>query len=188
MQANGSLKLSLVADRNAANIHGLDATEFPLVLVPDGKNKAVSVDGDALCTAIDQVAFCASADETRMTLGGVFAQFEGSQLTLAAADGFRLAEHTLTLDAPADDDFNIIIPARALSELSRIVKQTSGPVEITVGQNLVFFHIVDADIVLSSQLIEAKFPNYRRIIPAERATRTVINRVVWCAPSCHLAN
>lgn len=86
-----------------------------------------------LCEAIGQVALSASNDESRMILTGVFAEFEGAQLTLAAADGFRLAVRTISLVQPASDPFSIIIPARALTELGRISKGKTGSVEIIVS-------------------------------------------------------
>ncbi len=173
-----NLKLNLRADRTEANLNGLDAADFPAVMLPsDGET--ITVDADVLREAIDQVAFSASDDESRPILTGVFAKFEGAQLTLAAADGFRLAVRTIPLAQPVADAFSIIVPARSLAELSRIARRETGSVEIVVPptRNMVFFQV--ADVVLASQLVEGAFPGYQQIIPTECTTRTVIDRAAF---------
>ena len=136
-----------------------------------------SVEAGTLRKMINQVVFAAATDESRPTLTGVNARFMGSRLTLAATDGFRLAVRSTALAEPVREKMEIIIPGRALSELSRIIgilPKTEGEfVEITVAEarNQILFHLPDVDMV--SQLIDANFPNYEAIIPKSYATRTV---------------
>jgi DNA polymerase-3 subunit beta len=175
-----TLTLNLCAGRTEANLKGLDAADFPAMMVPtDGDRDTITVEAGVLREAIEQVALSASREESRMILTGVFARFESAQLTLAAADGFRLAVRTIPLPQPVSDAFEIIIPAQALIELGRILKSETGQVEIVVpsARNTVFFQF--ADVVLASQLIEGKFPDYRQIIPAECTTRTVLDRATF---------
>jgi len=170
--------LNLQAGRSEANIKGIDAQEFPIVPIPDGEN-GISVDPDVLRTAVSQVAFAAATDESRPILTGVLAKFEDSQLTLAAADGFRLSVRTIPLPEPIPDPFSIIIPARALTELGRISSEQKDPIIITVTptRNQVLFQLTD--IVLVSQLIDGNFPDYRQIIPRERVTHTVADTAAF---------
>ncbi|MCP4592869.1 MAG: DNA polymerase III subunit beta, partial [bacterium] len=146
--------------------------------VPDGEN-GISVDPDVLRTAVSQVAFAAATDESRPILTGVLAKFENSQLTLAAADGFRLSVRTIPLPQPIPDPFSIIIPARALTELGRISGEQKDPIIITVTptRNQVLFQLTD--IVLVSQLIDGNFPDYRQIIPRERVTHTIADTAAF---------
>ena len=88
--------LNLHAGRSEANIKGIDAQEFPLVPVPEGEG-GILVEPDELRTAIAQVALAAATDESRPILTGVLTKFEEAQLTLAAADGFRLSVRTVDL-------------------------------------------------------------------------------------------
>jgi DNA polymerase-3 subunit beta len=130
---------------------------------------------------INQVVFAAATDESRPTLTGVNARFNGNRLTLAATDGFRLAVRGTELATTVPEKTEVIIPARALSELSRIIgllPKTDGEaqmVEITIAsaRNQILFHLPDVDMV--SQLIDANFPNYEAIIPKSFATRTIID-------------
>jgi DNA polymerase-3 subunit beta len=170
--------LNLRASRSEANIKGIDAQEFPIVPVPEGEG-GIPIEPDVLRTTIEQVAFAAATDESRPILTGVLAKFEDTQLTLAAADGFRLSVRIVSLPQPVPDPFSIIIPARALVELGRISGEQQEPVVITVTptRNQVLFQLTD--IVLVSQLIDGNFPDYRQIIPRDRATRTVMDTAAF---------
>jgi len=170
--------LNLRAGRSEANIKGIDAQEFPIVPVPEGEG-GIPIEPDVLRTAIEQVAFAAATDESRPILTGVLAKFEDSQLTLAAADGFRLSVRTLSLPQSIPDPFSIIIPARALVELGRISGEQKEPIVITVTptRNQVIFQLTD--IVLVSQLIDGNFPDYRQIIPRDCTTHTVVDTAAF---------
>jgi DNA polymerase-3 subunit beta len=170
--------LNLRAGRSEANIKGIDAQEFPIVPVPD-ESGGIPIEPDVLRTAVSQVAFAAATDDSRPILTGVLAKFEDTQLTLAAADGFRLSVRTIPLPQPVADPFSIIIPARALTELGRISGEQEEPITITVtpSRNQVLFQLTD--IVLVSQLIDGNFPDYRQIIPRDKTTRTVVDTAAF---------
>jgi len=170
--------LNLRAGRSESNIKGIDAQEFPIVPAPEGEG-GIPIDPDVLRTAIQQVAFAAAIDESRPILTGVLAKFEASQLTLAAADGFRLSVRTVPLPQSVADPFSIIIPARALAELGRISGDQKDPIIITVTptRNQVIFQL--SDIVLVSQLIDGNFPDYHQIIPRDRTTHTVVDTAAF---------
>jgi len=170
--------LNLRAGRSEANVKGIDAQEFPIVPVPEGEG-GIPVEPDVLRTAIEQVALAAATDESRPILTGVLARFENTQLTLAAADGFRLSVRTIPLSQPVPDPFSIIVPARALVELGRISGEQKEPIAITVTptRNQVLFQLTD--IVLVSQLIDGNFPDYRQIIPRDRTTHTVVDTATF---------
>ncbi len=170
--------LNLRAGRSEANVKGIDAQEFPIVPVPTDE-AGISIEADVLRTAVNQVAFAAATDDSRPILTGVLAKFEGAQLTMAAADGFRLSVRTIPLPQPVSDPFSIIIPARALTELGRISGEQKDPITITVTptRNQVIFQLTD--IVLVSQLIDGNFPDYRQIIPRDRTTHTVVDTAAF---------
>jgi DNA polymerase III subunit beta len=158
-----------------ASFRGISAEEFPLVPEPDD-DQAFAVEADALNTGLAQVTFAASSDESHPVLTGVLAEFEGDKLTLAAADGFRLSLRHIPLVEPVATPFNVIIPARALSELMRITHGLEERVQISTTRphNQILFQMPDT--VLNSQLIDGSFPDVRRIIPASHKTRVVVGR------------
>jgi DNA polymerase-3 subunit beta len=133
----------------------------------------IQLAADTFREMINQVTFAAATDESRPILTGVLAEFEPDSLNLAAADGFRLAVRREELDVGVSSPLNVIIPARALDEVSRISSNQEDPVEviITPSRNQILFHLDSVDLV--SQLIEGKFPDYEQIVPKEYNTRAV---------------
>ncbi len=152
----------------------IDAQEFPPMPVPD-LDGGIHINVAEIKEMIQQVVFAASADEAHPILTGVLLTVDGNQITLAAADGFRLSVRSAELPSPAERPLQAVIPARALSELARI--STDGKETITMvlppRSGRVIFRAKDAE--LASQLIEGTFPDYQQIIPRSYQTRTVLS-------------
>ena len=164
--------LNLACGRTRAHVKGIDAQEFPLIPQADLQD-ALELNVEDFREMINQVTFAAATDEARPILTGVLARIEGGQLTLAAADGFRLSVRTAHLSTPPKAPVNAIIPARALAELGRVLADDE-PVYMTLppARNQVIFHHGSVELV--SQLIEGNFPDYQAIIPKNYTTRTVM--------------
>jgi DNA polymerase-3 subunit beta len=173
LPASGRI-LELKSGHFQAHIHGIDAADFPPIpQINDGIT--TTIEAANLREGIAQVAFAAATEESRPVLTGINTEFDGDQLNLVAADGFRLAVHKTTLNSRIKDKTAVIIPARTLSELSRVIGEQEEPVEITVNEkkSQVLFRLKDAEIV--SQLIQGSFPNYSQVIPQSYTTRAVID-------------
>jgi DNA polymerase-3 subunit beta len=165
----------LTCARYEASIKGIEADEFPVIPTIADREPTASFPPDLLRETVDQVAFAAATDDTRPVLAGVLMRMKGRTATFAAADGFRLALRTVELPEPVAEPIEVIVPARALLELARIVGDAESNVEITVtpsgGQ--ILFHTESTDLV--SRLIEGRYPDIERIIPSSFATRTVLD-------------
>jgi DNA polymerase-3 subunit beta len=173
LPANGRI-LELKSGHFQAHIHGIDAADFPPIpQINDGIT--TTIEAASLREGIAQVAFAAATEESRPVLTGINTEFDGEQLNLVAADGFRLAVHKTTLSSPVKEKTTVIIPARTLSELNRLLGEQEEPVEITVNEkkSQVLFRLKDAEIV--SQLIQGSFPNYSQVIPQSYTTRAVVD-------------
>ncbi len=172
--------LHLRCARNEANIKGIDASEFPII--PTHRREtglpAAELPPEKLRRMIDQVAFAAATDESRPTLTGVYSRLDGDRLRLVATDGFRLAVRTTILEEPAAT-VGVIVPARAFIELARIIgavdlgEDDGVQVMVTEARNQIMFHLPGVDLV--SQLIEANFPDYNKIVPTTYNTRVIVN-------------
>jgi DNA polymerase-3 subunit beta len=166
--------LNLKCARYEANIKGIEASEFPEVPTAEsiGGQNTLHLEVETFRRMIDQVVFAAATDETRPILTGVLAKFHQGGLTLAAADGFRLSVASADVGAELDETTSVIVPARALAELSRVSTDQEDPVEviITRQRNQILFHLSNTDLV--SQLIEGNFPDYNQIVPKSHSTRT----------------
>jgi len=166
--------LELKSGHFQAHFHGIDAADFPPIpQITDGFT--TSIDAASLKQGITQVAFAAATEESRPVLTGINTEFDGEQLNLVAADGFRLAVYKTTLSSPVKQKTTVIIPARTLNELNRLLGEQKEPIEITVNQkkSQILFRLQDAEIV--SQLIQGSFPNYSQVIPQSYTTRAVVD-------------
>jgi len=166
--------LGLKCARFEARISGVDAKDFPPIpSVEDGITTKVEV--DALRQGISQVVFAAASEDSRPVLTGVDAKFEGDLLTLAAADGFRLAVYKLPLASKVSQETEVIIPARTLAELNRLMADHEEAVEIMVNPNKsqALFRLKNVELV--SQLVQGAFPQYSQLIPQSYNTRAVVD-------------
>ena len=166
--------LQLRCARFEARISGMDADDFPPIPKVD-EGIATRIEVESLRQAIAQVVFAAAAEESRPVLTGVYSEFDGDTLTLAAADGFRLAVYKTPLLTPVGEKTGVIIPGRSLSELNRLLVDQEEAIEITVNPNKsqILFRLKNIELV--SQLIQGVFPNYNQLIPQSYATRAVVD-------------
>jgi DNA polymerase-3 subunit beta len=155
------------------DIKCIDAQEFP-PLPPSDLEEDLELNVEELREMIHQVAFAASTDDARPVLTGVLFEISEGELAMAAADGFRLSVRSAHLPSPDIGPFKAIIPARALSELGRVISDGEENVSMTMpeGRGQVIFRAKNIELV--SQLIEGTFPDYKGIIPTNYATRTVV--------------
>jgi DNA polymerase-3 subunit beta len=166
--------LHIRSGRFESNIKGISADDFPTVQT-SGERPLTRIPQNVLRHALDETAFAAASDEARPILTGVLARFEGDQLTLAAADNYRIAVKTITILDPVEET-SVVIPARALHELSRVLTDTDDPVSVVLAhaRNQVLFHLEGVDLV--SRLIDGQYPNYQSVLPASHSTRAVLDR------------
>jgi len=156
------------------DIKGISAEEFPPMPSPD-LDEAIALNVENFKEQIQQVVFAASTDDARPNLTGVHMVFEGNTLEMAATDGYRISIAKSEMAQKVPQNFEALVPARALAELSRIAVNGDESVLMTFpqGRGQVIFHLNDAELV--SQLIEGSFPNYSAIIPPTFKTRTVLS-------------
>lgn len=169
-----------------ANLMGIDAEEFPRVMAPAADTPAARIDPEVLKEAIERTVFAAATDESRPVLTGVQAAFAGDTLTLRASDGFRLSVQSVRLTAPIPEDADIIIPAKALSDLARILGGRETPVQVMIANRQILFRLDDVDLV--SQLVDGKFPDVAQIIPTvyDTCTRVDTKALLKAARFSHL--
>ncbi len=169
-----NLTLHVKGGRYEANIKGIASEDFPSIQSVANSANNISVEAGVLKEAINQVAFAASTDETRPVLTGIFANFSDNKVVLAAADSFRLAVRTASLASEVGQAFTAILPARAMTELARIIPDDESMVEISVNANKSQALFKTDTVHFTSSLIEGNFPNYQQIIPKNYQTRAVL--------------
>ncbi len=172
-----SQTLNVRCGTSNTDIKGIDAQEFPPVPVPD-LTEGVALNVADFKEMIQQVVFAVSTDEARPVLQGVLMTISGSEVTLAATDGFRISVRKAPLSNPVRP-VTAIIPGRALAELARIASDGEDTLTMVVppGRGQVIFHLKDAE--LASQLIDGNFPPYQSIVPRSFKTHTILSTAAF---------
>jgi DNA polymerase-3 subunit beta len=174
LELTGSDTLQLRCGPFVSHLRGIDADEFPAIQAA-GERPTTRINQGLLRRALEETVFAAASDEARPILTGVLTRFEGDRVTFAAADNYRIAVKTIaTLDAVPET--SVVIPARALRDVARILGDVDDPVELVLAQarNQVLFHVEGIDLV--SRLIDGQFPNYQQVLPSGHTTRAEFDR------------
>src|SRR5688572_16549906 len=155
--------VQIVSGSYNSRLHVFNAEDFPRLPAVDAQLH--SIDREALLETVDRVARSASRDESRPVLTGILVRFEAGKLVMVATDSYRLSVKETELGEAAPE-LEAIIPARALTELSRLA--TGDTVELGVHENHVVFGTGasdGADAWLTTRRIDGQFPNYRQLLP-----------------------
>jgi DNA polymerase III subunit beta len=150
--------VQIVSGPYNSRLNVFNAEDFPRLPTVDAQLH--SIDRAALLETVDRVARSASRDESRPVLTGILVRFEAGKLVMVATDSYRLSVKETQLGESAPE-LEAIIPARALTELSRLAGGDS--VELGVHENHVVFGTGDA--WLTTRRIDGQFPNYRQLLP-----------------------
>jgi DNA polymerase-3 subunit beta len=149
----------------AARFHlrTLPLEDFPKLPQADPA-AALSVPAAAFIETVGRVARSASRDETRPHLTGVLVTANAGELRMVATDSYRLSVKETKLEPPLAGSLEANVPARTLQELSRIAAANgAAEIKVTSLENQVVF--TAGDVVLSSRLVEGRFPNYQQLLP-----------------------
>ncbi len=160
----------ITSGRSDFSIRLIPAEEFPVL--PAAPDDAVTFDGVALAEALKQVVPAASSDDSRPILTGVLFTAEEGGLRLVATDSYRLAVRDLPGTSVLSAGQSVLVPSRALSELTRILDD--GDVTLRLGERDATFEL--DDIRVSTRLIEGDFPNYKGLIPTTQPNRVTVGR------------
>jgi DNA polymerase-3 subunit beta len=180
-------KLELLFNESQLEVKSVDNNAEFFVIPADDFPKVPEIEGEsvfeltafALADAIAQTAIAAASDESRPVLTGLLFDAQGKDLTIVGVDGFRLARKVVKLTKAAEDKVYEIVPAKALQEVERLIRDTAGEKDevkayLLGGKNQLLFKI--GDIQLSTRLIEGKYPDYEGIMPKESSLRVKIKK------------
>lgn len=165
-------KLQIKSENYKSTINGIAPDDFPSI--PDiNNNNKIKISASDLKQAISQTVVSASYDESRPILTGLYLYNNEGKTYLAATDSYRLSEKLLK-NIKTPKDLKLVIPAKTLNELHRILGEEDEEVEITHDESQVQF--VYGDVELVSKLVEGKFPEYKQLIPEDSEVSFTIGR------------
>ncbi|MEM6285112.1 MAG: DNA polymerase III subunit beta [Chloroflexota bacterium] len=167
-----SLSVNVRCGATNSNIKGIDADEFPMM--PMGGDPDLEVNSKVFKEMVKHTEFAAAKDESRPILTGIYTSIDGNTLTMASADGYRLAVRTTEIEQAFSQETVLVIPAKAMSEVARILTDEDENVLIQLPseRDLVIFQTQHTEI--SSQLLEGRFPDFSAIIPRSYQTISTI--------------
>ncbi|MFW5926650.1 MAG: DNA polymerase III subunit beta [Wenzhouxiangella sp.] len=165
-------KLAVHAGRSRFTLATLPASEFPSSDQAETK-QSYQVDQGRLRWLIEKTAFAMAQQDVRHYLNGLLLEFREGQLRAVATDGHRLA----LAEAPAEisgEVQSVIVPRKGVMELTRILEDIDEPLEVTLGQG---FLRVDRDrVVMTTKLIDGRFPDYEAVIPINNDQPLLVDR------------
>ena len=155
-------------------IPGLPAEDFP-IFPPIEPHHTLSIGQSTLKSLVATTAFAMSLEETRFILNGTLLQVQPGTMVLASTDGRRLAVATARDVAGADWSARMVVPAKTIRELGRVLQDGEGQVRVTMlSDNQLAFQLEDVTVV--SRLLEGQFPEYERVIPPPASTTLTCSR------------
>ena len=183
--ASPNHQVKLISGGSNFRIMGIAKDEFP-PLPEFGDEKAYTLEQAELTAMLKSVAYAQSSDETRYILNGVYFNFKDSKLSLVATDGRRLALVSKEMDVPAASAGAIILPAKTVSELTRLLDKGE-KLKINFNERRAAFQIAtDKDtsglidhVYLYSKVVEGSYPNYNQVIPKETHQRIKLERELF---------
>ena len=170
-----------VDDNDVANVKcgssyfkfiGLPARDFPPIPLAEGEF-SYSVQRATLREMLRKTSYAVSLDETRRVLNGVLLSFKGGKLTVVGTDGRRLALVEKEVEFPEGEDRDMILPSKAVSELTRML-DGEGEVRIFPKQNQAVFSWDGKQ--LATKLIDGHYPDFAQVIPRQCEERVIIER------------
>jgi DNA polymerase III subunit beta len=165
-------RLIICCRRSEYRIHGLTAEDFPS-LPEVGGSVSFEVPQPLMKSMIRQTSFAASDDDTRPILTGICLVLQENRLRLVATDTHRLAVRGAEVTSVEGGDTTVIVPARALNELMRVLGDgEEQALQVRVDQNQILFRT--ERVTLVSRLIEGQFPRYERVIPSSYTRRLTL--------------
>jgi DNA polymerase III subunit beta len=174
----GSQTLKVEGVGSYSNIRGVDPREFPIIPGVEGTETALVINAGAFRKMIESVVFAAEKDTTRPVWSSVKMELSETSFALVAADTFRLTRRMDPLPAGGQvQPIGILIPARCLHELSRILPNVGQlKIVVTPARNQVVFSLEQGErIDFVSRLVEGTYPNYQKAIPTAHQTRAIVD-------------
>ena len=164
--------LHIRCGKSRTNINVADAGDFVTEPALDTA-LSMSIDTPPFRTAVGMVLPCVAKDDSRPVLTGVLLSTDETNLTLATADGFRLAVHSDAMDNLPAEPVKALLPSQTLHELHRLTQSVREPLQVEISSSHALFKMDNLRLV--SQLVQGSFPNYEQLIPANYETRVVVD-------------
>ena len=161
-------RLLVKAGKSRFSLQTLAAEDFPRLARPAGEAAKFELEQRALRRLLSLVQYAMAQQDIRYYLNGLLMVVEDGSLKLVATDGHRLAYAALKLGAQLPRQ-EVIVPRKTVLELGKLLADSEAPVRVEIAATQAAFSFGEVDLV--SKLIDGKFPDYTRVIPASHKNR-----------------
>lgn len=175
--------ISVTCGSNKTKVNGMASTDFPLVPHVQG-SQTFQLPVEGFRQALNRVLFAVATNEARPELTGVLVEFKqkagGAEAIFAATDSYRLAESVLDLPGQTVESRRLIIPAKTLAEVNRVLSvfrdsvEAPSTVSMGISENQLVFSYGSVELI--SRTIEGNYPDYHQIIPQQFQTKATVDR------------
>ncbi|MDP2880672.1 MAG: DNA polymerase III subunit beta [Azonexus sp.] len=166
-------RLLVRGGKSRFSLQTLPADDFPRMTVNEGETKQFSISQKAFRQLISKTQYSMAAQDVRYYLNGLLLLVEGKELRAVATDGHRLAYASVEIDTDLPRQ-EMILPRKTVLELNRLLLDNDDALNITLTPNQVRFAF--GSVVLVSKLIDGKFPDYERVVPATLKNHMKVGR------------
>ena len=163
--------LLVVAGGGSATLKGQSIEDFPTIPQLSGAQTFTIPAGD-FARGVRSVIYSASVSAIKPEQGSVYIYRDNKDICFAATDSFRLAEKKIEVSEGVPEFESILIPARNLVEILRVLDLRGGNVEIRLGNSQIAFKV--DGVYLTSRLVDGVFPDYRQVIPKNAVTEAIV--------------
>ena len=166
-------RLLVRAGKSRFTLQTLPAEDFPRLASPSGDVARFALPQKALRRLLGLVHFAMAQQDIRYYLNGLLVVVEDERLKLVATDGHRLAYASLELGAKLPRQ-EAIVPRKTVVELTKLLGESDEEVQIELSATQAGFRFGTVELV--TKLIDGKFPDYTRVIPAQHKNRLKLDR------------
>jgi DNA polymerase-3 subunit beta len=168
-------RLLVRAGKSRFSLQTLPADDFPRMTLTEGETRQFQISQKAFRQLIGKTQYSMAAQDVRYYLNGLMLLVEGKELRAVATDGHRLAYASVEIDVDLPRQ-EMILPRKTVLELNRLLVDSDEPLNITLASNQVRFAF--GSVVLVSKLIDGKFPDYERVVPATLKNHMTVGRQI----------
>jgi DNA polymerase III subunit beta len=164
--------VEITSDNGKYKVMGENPDNFPKE--PEAENSnSFTMTSSALITAINKCIFATSSDELRPAMTGIFFELSPKSITTVATDAHRLVRFTRT-DVSSPETATFVVPKKPLNLLKNVLPNTDAQLTISYSNKHLFVKQGGTELVC--RLIDARFPDYKVVIPADNPYKLIVNK------------
>lgn len=174
LEVNERFQATITSGKTEYQVNGVDSANYPHLPEIDSKEQ-LKIPADIFKQIINQTAFAVSTQESRVLLTGIHLVIANGELHAVATDSHRLSQRKISLQGAENLSYNITIPGKSLTELSRMLSDSTDSLEIQITENQILFTFENT--AFYSRLLEGMYPDTDRLIPQNSETRITFDAV-----------